>query len=405
MTPDDAAAPRQIAPELVREFDIFDSSRMRGDLYGGLAELQQDNPDVFWTPRNGGHWVVTRYDLLKSILQDPGTFSSRQTAIPLVPDPKNLIPLNLDPPDNTFFRILLMRYFSAPAIRALEPSVRASLEVILDEVVPQGACEFEQAIGAPFPVSVFMKILGIPFSRFQEFRDLVVSFFTSGHDLEQQRKNIAAIKDEVSALIAMRRAAPEDDLVTKLLTDEVSGRKLTQQELEAVCFLLILAGLDTVASVSTCLFHRLAKTPELQRELREHPERIESFVEEGLRTSGVVHCARVATREVELAGARIAAGDAVLCMLPAAGLDERVNAAPGTFKLDREGRQHLIFGGGVHLCLGHILARLELRVLTEEWLKRVPAFATPAGFSPEYRLGQVVGLKTLPLVWDLAAGL
>jgi cytochrome P450 len=168
-----------------------------------------------------------------------------------------------------------------------------------------------------------------------------------------------------------------------------------------MCFQLLIAGLDTVASTAAYVFQHLATEPELQAELAVHPDRIPDFLEEAMRMYGVVNTVRTAKRDVQVGDMFVRAGEPILCMLPAAGRDEQRNSQPDTFRLDRRSRQHMLFGGGAHLCVGHFLARIELRVLVEEWLKKIPSFGRKAGFRPEYRLGGMTSLIALPLEWKV----
>jgi cytochrome P450 len=365
--------PQYVPSDRVCPFNPYTDHRMRENLHEGLAALQRERPDIFYTPTNGGHWVATRFELLERILKDHENFSSVQTQVPLLPKPWIQIPLHLDPPAHTPYRMLLMRYFSGPAIRSWEHHIREDAVRLVDEFAPRGRCEFAEDIALHFPVSVSMKIMGWPIGRMNDFRDLAVKFFSGLTDVDQTMLNITAIQREVKALIVERRERPDDGLVSQLISAQIEERRLSFEELESICFILFLAGLDSVASTATFLFHHLAQTPDLQQTLGADLRRIDDFLEEGMRKFGMVSTVRTARHDVKVGDVDVRAGDPILCV-PLAGLDERRNPNPAAFRLDRPGRQHMIFGGGVHLCIGNALARRELRILTEVWLQRIPRF-------------------------------
>jgi cytochrome P450 len=154
-----------------------------------------------------------------------------------------------------------------------------------------------------------------------------------------------------------------------------------------------------VANALTFSFHHLAGDEALQARLAAEPERIADFVEESLRCYGVVHQTRIVKKDIEIAGAHFHAGDMVSCALPLAGLDERKNPDPERFDIDRKNRQHIVFSTGAHTCIGNILARAEMRVFTQEWLKRVPRFRLSATKPVVWRAGQVMSCQHLPLEW------
>jgi len=206
---------------------------------------------------------------------------------------------------------------------------------------------------------------------------------------------------EMEALIRERMVERREDLISRLLDEQVRGRSLTLEELKSICFLLFIAGLDTVANMMTFAFHHLARHPELQRTLASDPGRISDFVEESLRCYAIVNGTRIVKQDVEIAGAGFKVGDMVACSLPLAGMDERKNPNPMDFDIDRKNREHLAFSIGPHVCVGHYLARAEMKIFTEEWLKRVPQMRIVSGFKPDYRAGLVMALNHLPIEWDV----
>jgi cytochrome P450 len=390
--------PSHVAPDRVFDLDIYADPRVSDDVQASYARMLEGAPDVFWTPRNGGHWIVRRYEAIQAVVNDYENFSAREMQIPRVPDPPYMIPLNVDPPANVPYRQALMPMFSPKAVRDMEPKLRHWAVKLIEEVVAKGECDFIEDISSRFPVSVFMELMGMDLGRLREFRAIADGFFNS-HDSASIEKWSAVILGEMQALIEARAKTPGSDLVSHLLTTDVGGRKLTKEEVLAMCFVLFLGGMDTVTNLTGFAFQHLAGDPKLQRLLAETPERIPDFVDEALRCFSVINTPRLVAKDCEKFGVRFKAGEMVLNMLTIAGFDETVNPKPYEFDIDRKESHHLTFSAGPHLCVGQILARAEMRILTEEWVKRVPSFSAKPGKPHGFRIGTVTALHALPLTW------
>jgi cytochrome P450 len=395
--------PDHVPSDRVFEFNIYSDARLRGDLHEQLKTLHADAPDVFWTHENGGHWVLTRFDDIDEVSKDYERFSNTENRVPRLEHGMVTIPLNLDPPEHTFYRHILLRHFGPPAIRKLEPRVEGWARRLVSDVSDKGRCDFMEDVASLFPVSIFMEMMGLPLERLREYRAIVVEYFgecTPERWLELQ----AEITRQMRDVIDQRQAERQDDMISQLLDAELDGRKMTLPELEALSNLLFQAGMDTVANFAGFFFRFLGERPDIQRRIREHPEEIPAIVEEGFRLFGVVNSGRVVKKDTNLRGIEMRAGDLIICMLPLAGLDERRNPDPEAFMVDRPGRDHLLFSKGVHLCIGHTLARAEMRYLLAEWFKAVPEFRIAEGYEPVFRAGQVMGLSHLPLEWPADVG-
>ncbi|HZV08555.1 MAG TPA: cytochrome P450, partial [Novosphingobium sp.] len=261
-----------------------------------------------------------------------------------------------------------------------------------------GACDFTEILGAGFPVSVFMELMGMPLDRFEEFRGIVLEYFSNitPERRGQVQERIFAVMRE---LFDEKRRHPADDLASALLGEEVRGRPLTQEELESMGFLLFLGGLDTVANALTFSIRNLAGRPDLQQRLIAEPEKLPDYVEESLRRFAVVNQTRIVKKDTVIKGAAFREGQMVMCPLTAAGLDPRRNPQPETFDIDRADRGHITFSIGAHTCIGNMLARLEMRVFTRVWLERIGAFALAGADRPAWRPGLVMALEHLRLQW------
>jgi cytochrome P450 len=171
------AIPQHVRPEQVFEFDIYADPRIGDDVQGTYAEALADAPDIFWTPRNGGHWLVQRHDLIAEIVKNPEVFSAREMQIPRVENPPFFIPLSLDPPSNVPYRHVLMPKFSPRAVSELEARMRELAAEIVAEVADAGQCDFIHDVAARFPVSVFMEVMGLPLDKLHEFRAIADTYF------------------------------------------------------------------------------------------------------------------------------------------------------------------------------------------------------------------------------------
>ena len=395
--------PPHVRPEQVIDIDIYTDERVLAGPHHAYKVLQDASPDIFYTPRNGGHWIVTRFDKMGQILRDPEHFSSRELHIPKLHSPVQFIPLSLDPPDHAKYRAVLLRHFDRKAVASRAPKLQEWADRLIDRVIAKGRCNFAEALGATYPVSIFMEVMGMPLERLDEFRDIVLEYFSnipSERRLQLQEKIIGAMM----GLREERLKEPRADLISGLVNDErVDGRPLSDDEFRSMGYILFLGGLDTVANALTFAFWNLAQRPDLQQRLVAEPDKMADYVEESLRCFGVVHQTRVVKKDIEIDGAHFHEGDMVMCALPAAGLDERKNPDPERFDIDRKGRQHVAFSTGAHTCIGNLLARAEMAAFTTAWLKRVPSFRIQPGGKLVWRGGTVMALLDLPLEWPVAS--
>lgn len=391
--------PPHVRPEQVFDFDIYADQRIGDDVQGTYSEVLKGAPDIFWSPRNGGHWVVQRHDLIAEVVKNPTVFSAREMQIPRVENPPFFIPLSVDPPENVPYRHVLMPKFSPRSVAEMEPRMRALAAEIVTSVASKGHCDFVHDVAARFPVSVFMEVMGLPLDKLHEFRAIADTYFKArtSEEIQASSQQIFGIFRE---LIAFRQETPGDDLITHFLTvDMGDGRKLSQDEILAMCFVLFLGGMDTVTNVTAFSFQHLAGDPALQARLAADPSLAGRFAEEGLRMFGVIGTPRLVVQDLDAHGVSFRKGEMVLCALWQSGRDPQKLSDPDRFDVDRKDMPHLNFSTGPHLCLGHALARTEMRILAEEWLKQVPAFRAAADVRHGFRIGTVIALESLPLEW------
>jgi cytochrome P450 len=395
--------PEHVAPERVFYFDMYEDAAIRSDLHAQYARLHREAPaGIFYTPANGGHWMVTGHDLISEVVKDFEHFSSRESQIPRIENPPLMLPLNLDPPEHTLYRGALAPYFGPKSIVAMEEEIRRFAKEIVAGVAQRGECDFIRDVAAPFPVTVFMKMMGMPVERFETFRQCAENFFRAV-GMEQIGAASQAIVQEIAALIAARpggqKVTGQNDLISVLMDAKIGGEPIAQDKLIALLFLLFLGGLDTVTNAMTFTTRYVATDPGLQRRLREDAAALSPFVEESIRLYGVVNTPRLVMKDCERFGVKFKAGEMVLCTLPIVGWDDSKNDDPSKFDIDRKTRTHLTFSTGPHLCVGQFLARMELKALYKEWIEQIGEYSLADGYKAQYRAGMVMSLETLPLKW------
>jgi cytochrome P450 len=361
--------------------------------------LQQGTP-VFRL--DGVGVIVSSRAGVDTVLRQPDLFSSNMTAHDLKAK-RPLIPLQIDPPDHRKYRRILDPVFAPPRMKLLEEPASRLVNELIDGFVDDGEIDFARQFSTPFPSQVFLTMFGLPMAelpRFLRMKDGVIRpDQVVGHEFghpeteAHQQQTADSIYAYFEQAIDERAAgAARDDLLSHLLTTEVEGDRLAREEILDICFLLLIAGLDTVTASLDCFFVHLAQHPDDRRRIVEDPDVIPTLVEEMLRwETPVMGAARVATCDTDIDGFAVGAGEHVMALLGAANVDGAAFPNGGEFEWDREANRHLAFGGGVHRCLGSHLARVELRVALREWHRRIPDY----GVKPGADLTFTPGIRTL----------
>jgi cytochrome P450 len=338
-----------------------------------LYHLARSASPLFQLPGRGV-WMVFDYAGVNRVLSDHEAFSSRS-------GPADWM-IFVDPPRHTKLRALVAKAFTPRSVAALEPLVREISRGLLDNVADRGAMDVAEDYAVPLPMSVIAAMLGIPAEDWHQFRRwndtiLRVSYLfgdpgSAKAVMADFNRVTAEMDDYLRALMARRRAAPRDDLLSRLAAAEVDGERLSPEDILGFFQLLLLAGSETTTNLITnAVLCFTAHRDQLERLGRER-ELIPSAVEEVLRFRSPLHWMfRVATREVEMHGRVLPAGSVVLAMIGSANRDEKVFKEPDVFDVAREPNAHLAFGHGVHFCMGAPLARLEGRVALGDLLDRV----------------------------------
>jgi cytochrome P450 len=403
--------PGHVPQESVYDFDYFVDPGLVERGHDRVLEIVRDAPPIFWTPRNGGHWIIAGHDAVSKAFNDVDRFTVEmvtyedvqvQKAMLKPGEPEPLIPLpnGIDPPRHAVYREPLQSVFSPSAMMRLKGDIASITAELIEAVKPNGGCEFMSAIAEKVPVAIFLKLFGLPLERQDDYRALAKEHM-AGNDFQpgSSQRRLRKLADIMNETIIARRDKPRGDLISLLWASKFYGKPATPNDLENYCVMLFLAGLDTVVNGMGIGVRHLALNPDLQDEIRQAPKRIPIFSEEMLRCYSFTIPPRFLARNTTFEGTEMRKGEMALLFVPAADVDPRKFADAGTFNINRADKAHIAFGAGVHRCLGAHLARIELQTLYEEMLARLPTFRLDPDESVRFHGGNVWGPNELNLLW------
>jgi cytochrome P450 len=299
------------------------------------------------------------------------------------------------------YRLLLQQVLNPRAVQSFEAEARRAMIDLTDAVAPRGSCEFATEIAQSLPINIIMRWMDLPFEDRVQLMDWVDTLM-GGADPATRREAKDAIADYVDAVVQRRQSQPGDDVISHLVNGEVDGRRVTREEGRAMVANLVNGGLDTVRNMMGFIALFLARSEPHRRELVGEPALIPGAIEELLRWAAIPNMSRSVKTDTEVGGVLLKAGDMVLMPLALAGRDDHAYENALGVDFHRERLRHLAFGSGAHLCPGMHLARIELRVFLQEWLKRIPDFEVAPGRTPVTRGGIILAVRELPLVWSPA---
>jgi len=358
--------PAHVPESRIFPLDIRLDSELFQDPVTYLDDIARRFPDgIYFSPKNGGHWVIGGYKAYSEAALAPEVFSSKQVVIPPGDASPLLIPINIDPPDHAKYRQAIAAGFSPVRMRKQEKAIREFAISLIEGIADRGECDFVSAVGEPLPITVFMNLVGLPLERLGEFRDWAMTALADIDPMAREHA-IGLIMTFMAEVIEQRRENRGTDMISDLFDAQIDGRPLTMEEMQAYCLLFFLAGLDTVVNGMSFGIRHLAMNPDTQTQLRENPSLVPAYVEESLRRYSFVNVGRVLTRDTEFYGMTMKKGEMVMLSQAAANLDPEVFTDPRDFKLSRKGPKHVAFNTGPHVCLGAHLARIELAILYEE---------------------------------------
>jgi cytochrome P450 len=320
-----------------------------------------------------------------------------------------LIPLDIDRPEHTKYRKLLDPIFAAKAIAHLESDVRELADELIDTFIERGHADIYDEFCAILPSTIFLRLMGIPASDLDYFldfkNDLLRDFPGETARAREERMKAAGKRcySYFDAVLDDREAKgiAGEDLLGRLLCAEVDGHRLTRENILDICYLLMIAGLDTVAASLSCIIAWLARHPEERRRVVADPAMWPDAIEELMRwETPVPGGTRTPTEEMRIGGETVPAGTHVSVLWAAANLDPEKFNDPLTVDLTRRPNAHYSFAAGFHRCLGSHLARMELRAALDQFHKRIPEYRIPDGIELTYEALPVRLARPLPLMWS-----
>ncbi len=391
--------PDHVPLERIVDYDVFRVDAPDGDFAGAMVRLRDSGlPKTFWTPRNGGHWIALASADIIYILEHPAVYSSCAMRVPKEANPQPpMMPLMVDPPHHVHYRRLIAPAMTPAAVRSLELGARRFAIELIDVVEPQGRCEFIADFAQQMPIAVFMGMLDLPVQDRPQIMGIVDRIVRPDAPASRMT-GFAELAAYMAVQLDQRRAQPRGDMLSHLVTARINGQLLSDAELTGVTTVLMLAGLDTVAGMLSFIACFLAGNPAHRAQLRERPELMVNAVEEFLRRMAMVNLTRELRQDAQIDGVTMKAGELVviptaLCNFPEDGQDWLAV----DFERPRTG--HATFGAGPHFCIGSMLARAEIRVFLEEWLRRIPEFTIAPDAAIEVKVGAAATIACLPLVW------
>ena len=361
-------------------FDLFQRLRSEAPIYWHEESLDFEP----------GFWALTKHEDIMKVSKDPGTFSSAvgghliTMGDPAVVDPSAVAAIignmiGMDPPEHQVYRKMVSPGFSPKTIKNLEEGMRVKVRELLDNVEDKKEFNFVTEIAEQLPLWVLCEMMGIEDSQRSRIRDLVNNLTDASiaQDPEQSMQiwfNYMELFKMGREMIEERRKNPTDDLMSMVANSEVKGDQLPAELLDGFFLLMVIAGNETTRNTITGGLIALTENPEERQKLLDNPKLIANATDEMLRwVTSVIYFRRTATKDTEIRGQKIKAGDKVVMWYGSANRDEDIFEDSHLFKVDRENaKKHLAFGAGEHLCLGNRLGHMQIRVLFEELLLRYP---------------------------------
>lgn len=396
--------PDHVPADRIVDFDFFHMPQGVTD----PAEIWHDLvrrgvPKIFYTPRNGGHWVFLDYADIVEGYRDYSIFSTYQTPIPPIEPFPVVQPQGVDPPEHKVFRSLLAPMFTPIAVRGMTGEIQRRAIALIETFAEKGECDFIGQYAERFPTALFLYLFGLPESRLDEFLDLAHVFFRST-DPEERAKNIVEIYAVLDGLFREKQVNPGTDIASAIVTSRSpQGLPHDWTDILNCGFLLFVAGLDTVTNTMAYIWRYLATTPAAQQHFRDRLDDSDAFllaIEELMRINAVSNIYRRVTHDCTFRGVALRQNDRVILPNTVANRDPKVFENPDVIDLDRTVNVHVTFGVGPHRCVGSHLAKRQVMVSMQEWLRRIPAFGlAPDQTGQTVYGGSVMGFSGLKLRW------
>lgn len=403
---DKAVIPGNVPADRVVDYNMFDFVGPDEDFHQAIKRFQGPHiPSLIWTPHNGGHWLVTRREAMREIYHNPEVFSSRVIVFPKVAGENyDLIPTGMDAPDHKGVRQIVDKILNLREVRSLEGKIREIAIELIEKHLALGHMDFAAEYATQLPVRVFMEIMDLPQKdgpvlKAHASQILRPDGETADEMADSVHRAIREFYAYLEPILEERWGKPGNDGVATVANSAFNDQPMMKKMALSICANLLLAGLDTVVGFLGFMMLFLARNPSYVKQLTDDPESIPSSVEELFRRFPIVGDGRILSRDFEFDGVKLKEGDMIQMVTALSGLDEEVNEDPWTVDFHRKKPLHETFGAGIHRCAGLHLARTEVTVTLEEWLKRIPEFRVVEGTKPHYLTGHVATVENIQIEW------
>ncbi len=398
-----AAAPVTPVHDWPTDWDHHDP-RWTNDPFPIWDELRTGCPVAHTERYNEGVWLPTRYDDITAVAKNPAAFSSGHSGVAAggtVPRGK-FPPIHLDPPEHTAVRRAMLPFFNPNRIEAWRPHVQHLCDSLIDgfedRLTSGEPVDVASEYAAHVPAQTIAAILGIPVSDGDLFRRWIHGLEVGDNDPAARVRTVEEMGEYFGARIVERRVAAGDDLISELIEVEIDGERFDDGTLQRILALQLVAGIDTTWGVLGASLWHLATHRDDRRALVSGQADLGTAIEEFLRAYASVSLWRTVVEPAKIGDTDVQVGDTVMMAFPAACRDPEAFEDASTVDIGRERNRHVAFGSGVHRCLGSNLARLELSVALETWLRRVPDFSLVPDAEVVWAEGAIRGPRSVPVV-------
>jgi len=393
--------PEHVPEHLVRDFNMYAPPGIEKDFHEAWVRLLQedDSCPLVWTQQNEGHWLPTRSSIIEEILTDYSRFSSRSIILPKSHSADHgLLPTTIDPPEHHFYRKTLNHSMAPAAINAMGEDIRAIVTSLIDGFADRGECNFTQDFADILPIRVFLSMMDLPEKDIPQTKYWTDQLIRSDGTITFAEA-LQNLKDYIAPYVDQRMGADGTDMLSRMINTETNGRRLTREEAIKLSIQVFIAGVDTVVNLLGFVFLFLARNKPHRQQIITGQISVSDAVEEILRRFPLVTVAREVTEDMEFHGVQLKAGDMVAAPTPLAGMDNTFTPNAVAVEFGRKQGNSLTFGRGAHTCPGKNLARVELRIAIEEWLRRIPDFDVNEDAEVSFSSGIVGVVNQLNLRW------
>ncbi len=375
-------------------------------------EAIETGTPIGWSEVYGGFWVVTGWEEARDIMHKPDVFSNREVTFPSygVPDEEaersyQMMLAGQDEPDHKKYRALVQGPFSPRAAGNIAEPLRETTNDLIDQFIESGRVDIVEALTNEVPARLTAIILGLPPEDGALYRSWTHAMAQGIHtDPEGARRKLGELDEYFAQMLADRRGNLGDDVLSLVIQSEIDGVGLTDQEIKDFWVVLLLGGIDNTTKLLGSMFWRLAWDRELRRRHVDHPELLDTSIDEFLRYYSPGISCRIVKQDHTLRGIDFKAGQHIVLEQPIVNRDPRQFAHPDVFDPERTPNRHMGLGLGIHRCLGAHLVRVEAKVACEEFFKRIPVWELDPERRCKWIPGQVAGMETVPIVFPEGGG-